>query len=354
MDRCITRAKPALKNIACGSFQEVIMNKAVKCFSPLVVAAMISMLSSIALAASPAFKFFDVPGAADTTASGINDAGQIVGTFNDEHMPWFANSFGLTGCDGCQHGFLYSKGKFTTIDFPGAKDTRVTAINNFGDMVGTYSNASGSYGFIYASGKFTTVPVFPGSINNTGQILGGDGIYHNGHITTLHLPGGGTDFPDGDITLASDINDHGDLTGSVSTDSSAYLYTDCGDDRAPCEAFSYINGRFNILDPHEAKVAFGINNAGDIVGYGTRGKGFLYSHGKFSTVDGLPADINNVEQVVGSFDTSTTSPDGLVDFFGQVVHTHGFLFTIPEPTLLALLVGGFVGFAWRERFREKH
>src|SRR3954463_15670755 len=51
------------------------------------------------------FMQIDVPGATDTQAQGINDAGQIVGLFSDS----------MGG-----HGFLDTAGTFTTIDVPSA------------------------------------------------------------------------------------------------------------------------------------------------------------------------------------------------------------------------------------------
>ncbi len=60
---------------------------------------------SSANAAKFSFTQIDVPGASRTVARGINDAGQIVGPFDNS-----------TGC----HGFLYSGGSFTQIDMPGA------------------------------------------------------------------------------------------------------------------------------------------------------------------------------------------------------------------------------------------
>jgi probable HAF family extracellular repeat protein len=63
------------------------------------------------------------PGAADTTALGINDSGEIVGTYADSA--------------GVPHGFLDNNGSFTAIDFPGARYTVVSGINNAGEIVGT-------------------------------------------------------------------------------------------------------------------------------------------------------------------------------------------------------------------------
>jgi len=79
------------------------------------------------------FTTIDVPGASSTEAFGINAEGNIVGSY--------LNAAGL-------HGFLLSKGAFTTIDVPGASFTQALGINPKGNVVGVYSNATGTHGFL--------------------------------------------------------------------------------------------------------------------------------------------------------------------------------------------------------------
>ena len=74
-----------------------------------------------ALATAFTFTTIDVPGA-PTNSTGINDTGQIVGTFSD-----------AAGT----HGYLLSGGTFTTIDVPGAP-TNSTGINAMGQIVGSF------------------------------------------------------------------------------------------------------------------------------------------------------------------------------------------------------------------------
>ena len=70
----------------------------------------------------------------------------------------------------------YAGGSFTTIDVPGGSDTMAFGINNAGDIVGGFNNAvGGGHGFLYTGGNFTTIDV-PGStgtnahgINDIGQ-----------------------------------------------------------------------------------------------------------------------------------------------------------------------------------------
>jgi hypothetical protein len=69
-----------------------------------------------------------------TEASGINDAGDIVG--------WYYDSSEV------QHGFLDAGGVFTTIDYPGAVATGITSINSAGDLVGFFvDNTNTEQGF---------------------------------------------------------------------------------------------------------------------------------------------------------------------------------------------------------------
>jgi len=87
------------------------------------------------------FAQLDVPNSASTEADGINTRGDIVGFFVDS-----ANK---------THGFLFRKGEFTTIDFPGADvvSTQARGINPQGDIVGFYvskdaAGVSHTHGFV--------------------------------------------------------------------------------------------------------------------------------------------------------------------------------------------------------------
>ena len=68
----------------------------------------------------------DVPGSSGTGARGINDTGQIVGVFFD--------------ASNTQHGFLLSGGSFTTIDVPGSSFTAAAGINDTGQIVLEFSS----------------------------------------------------------------------------------------------------------------------------------------------------------------------------------------------------------------------
>ena len=57
-----------------------------------------------------------------------------------------ANHGTITGyyrdVDGILHAFVYADAAFTTLDFPGASDTTAFGINDKGEVVGTYNEFS--------------------------------------------------------------------------------------------------------------------------------------------------------------------------------------------------------------------
>jgi hypothetical protein len=78
---------------------------------------------------------------AETSASGINSSGVIVGTYQDAS----SNA----------NGFFFSGGSYTTFDEPNeasgsrySQGTSLSGINDSGEIAGTYSTSSTSYGFI--------------------------------------------------------------------------------------------------------------------------------------------------------------------------------------------------------------
>jgi probable HAF family extracellular repeat protein len=157
------------------------------------------------------WSFFDYPGAVQTVASGINDRGQIVGTYFD-------------GTQG--HGFIRDRDVFSSFDvpFPGAHDTSFTGINNRGQIVGTFVDSTGfNQGFLFEGGVYTDLK-FPHPV----------GI-RNG-------------------TLVQGINDFGQIVGCI--DSGTGVLLDQG-------MFIPIDGPAFVAG---GKCADGINNRGKIVG----------------------------------------------------------------------------------------
>jgi hypothetical protein len=126
------------------------------------------------------------------------------------------------------HGFLKEGSTYITFDVPGATYTAASGINDTGQIVGTYLNASGNHGFLKEGSTYTTIDV-PGAtdtgasgINDTGQIVGGSnagGFLKEGSTyTTLAVPGA-------TATVASGINDTGQIVGTYFPASTGFLAT---------------------------------------------------------------------------------------------------------------------------------
>jgi probable HAF family extracellular repeat protein len=147
-----------------------------------------------------------ISGVTNFAANAINDGGQVVGFYS---------------VDGLQHCFLWENGSFQTIAVPATTGTTCYGINNRGQIVGAYSDASGTlHNFLWDSGTLVDLnvpgtPLAIGGLNNRGQIVGSyrDGgtahcfLWENGVLQTLDAPG---------ITdaLCYDINNRGDISGA--------------------------------------------------------------------------------------------------------------------------------------------
>jgi uncharacterized membrane protein len=54
----------------------------------------------------------------------------------------------FTDARGVVHGFLFNNGNYTTLDVPGSSLTATNGINDAGQIVGVYADASGLHGFL--------------------------------------------------------------------------------------------------------------------------------------------------------------------------------------------------------------
>jgi hypothetical protein len=107
------------------------------------------------------------PNAVSTVTAAINNEGQIAGFYTD--------------AAGVTHGFLDDHGRFLTVDAPGASQTELLGLNDFGIAVGEDVVGGVTHGLIYNSftGKFIQVDdpnaagftLFNG-INDKGDIVG--------------------------------------------------------------------------------------------------------------------------------------------------------------------------------------
>jgi probable HAF family extracellular repeat protein len=129
-----------------------------------------------------------------TYPSGINDSGQIVGV-------------GGAGV------FLDTNGTVTTISLPAPTGTGVPGINNLGQVVGSFDDSEGKHVYVFSNGVLTIIDALTGAsalgINDSGDIVGflhGCFVYANGAVTTISVPGG-------TCVQVSGINDSGQIVG---------------------------------------------------------------------------------------------------------------------------------------------
>lgn len=288
---------------------------------PALVAAALAMPGAAALA-DPLYNV-TILGAAGGAATGINSAGDVVGT--------------VTGAS--TYGFVYASGTFTQLGTLGGANSGANGINDLGQIVGAADTAGGqSHAFLYASGRFTDLGTFGGAssvanaINNQGVVVGNattrDSIYFpqafryaDGNLQALGtLPGGLGSY-------AYAINNHG-LIGGASYegefDSPGY----------PSYAVTYGNGGVQQLGgvSHQDQSAiYGVNDAGLAVGAISGGNfphgshSFLYQGGTIIDLGVFEAfldsnwanDINNLGQIVGG---------GIVDLADEQYGVHGYLY----------------------------
>jgi uncharacterized membrane protein len=279
-------------------------------FGLVALALVISVASQAMAQPSYLYTTFDVPGATDTFALGINDSGLIVGYY----------LLDTGGPVSEVHGFMLDdQGNYTTLDAPGAALTVAIGINASGQIVGAYGYADlTDHGFLLDDqGSYTTLDA-PGStyseaygINASGQIVGyyldvafnrHGFLLDSGSYTTLDVPGT-------NLTEAFGINASGQIVG-IHDDEHGFLLD---------------QGSYTTLDVSGAirTEANGINDLGQIVGrYYVGPQAFLLDQGSYTTLNVFGAmsasasGINNSGQIVG--------------FYLDGNGTHGFLDT-PVP-----------------------
>jgi probable HAF family extracellular repeat protein len=210
------------------------------------------------------FKTIQPAGSISSYLEGINDLGVAVGGYCD---------VGSCNPETAEHGFLYSRGKYTKLDYP-ATGTSLAAegINNLGEVVGGYCPGSATcplglspsnHAFLLHHGVFTTLD-YPGAIatlayaiNDSGSMVGyyedsstrlHGYLYRNGVFTTI-------DYPNSDWTIPLGVNNAGIVSG---------IYEDFT--TLITHGFTYANGVFTQIDvPNSTATGLGgINNRGDV------------------------------------------------------------------------------------------
>jgi len=202
-------------------------------------------------------------GAATYFANAINDSRQVAGA--------------LITPTNSAHAFLYQNGNLQDLGALGGEYSAAYGINNIGQVVGYAYTTTGVFrGFLYDKGAMTELGTLGGdysranAINDSGQITGqayisGNGgahafLYDNGQMTDLGVLSGS--YSEGDA-----INNAGVVVGQASIrNNTGYLIY-----HAVIFRGSGAKDLNNLIPARSGWVltqATGINDAGEIVGYG--------------------------------------------------------------------------------------
>jgi uncharacterized membrane protein len=250
--------------------------------------------------ANVTFTTIDVPGAGVTGVSAINNFGDMVGSFGQSNT-------------GPISGFLYRSGTFTYFDYPGETVTVPNGINDAG-LISGYAGQAPVYGFLYNGVNFTTLQdggnsaTFARGINKAGIVVGGAGTIYTtkafemigARFKTLSVPGQWF------YVESSGINNLGQIVGF--TDSNGFK---CG--AGKCQTFAVPGATQTSAE--------GINDTGVIVGWYLASScdcGFLLKGGKYLSFSYPGAafteaqGINNSGQIVGSYTFDFTTYHGFV------------------------------------------
>ncbi len=211
-------------------------------------------------------------------ARGINTSGQVAGY--------------STLASGSYRAFLYTGGQMTDLGTLGADYSAAYALNDAGQVVGVSEKVAGQENaFLYSNGQMTDLGTLGGTsstaygINNQGVIVGYSYntagnflgfIYQNGTMTALGTLGGSW-------SIAYAINDQNQITGQAYTKKNRTAH-----------AFRYTTGTMVDLGALGGSSSYGsaINNSGTVVGLSTIRNGSY--HAFISTKGGKMQDLNNM------------------------------------------------------------
>ena len=244
----------------------------------------------------------------------INNSGQVVG---ESHL---SNSVDPPGT----RAFVWENGTMTNLGVLQENDVISIAmgINDNGQIVGISRADADFQAFLWDNGTMTALGSLPGDadvskawgINNNGQIVGQSGagtdthafLWENGAMIDLgELPGGV------DESIAWDVNDHGQVIGESAVNNGDY-HAFIWDVR---NGLLDLNTLIDPSDPLAAvttvRGAYGINNAGQIVGLGMidgKSHGFLLT--PFDTDDDGVADGSDNCSAIPNSGQLDTDVDG--------------------------------------------
>jgi probable HAF family extracellular repeat protein len=278
-------------------------------------------------------------GGLSSLASAINDAGQVTGSWQP------AGASLLTA-------FLYDGTSMLDLGTLGGQGSEGNGINASGEVTGYAGSVNGSHAFLYNGTSMMDLGTLGGSasagygINNSGEVTGyselSPGVdraflYNGTYMMNLGTLGGSS-------SVGTSINASGEVAGWSTTSGDATTY-----------AFIYSNGAMTSLGTLAGgsySRANAINDSGAIVGDTDVGaflsngvsminlSNFIPAGSGFVSLDSA-VGINDAGQIVG-FGTTT---GGQTDAFLLTPTSDSS--TVPEPATLLLLGSGLLGIARR-------
>ena len=289
-----------------------------------------------------------VPGAAATAVYGLNDAGQIAGSY---FSPATFDSEGNQLTLDTTHGFFGTAAAQTTVDGPAALAStdlpfaEINKINNSGAYAGDFQavDSSGNeapMGFTGSGGSAVATNLVNSQalgINNLGTTVGtvgnADGTFSSSYVQTGTGPVSIFDVAGFETSNATGINDSGVIVGNA-----AAAMTD-----SPNVGYVDTNGAFSFLSIPGAYDVFakGINNVGTIVGGydtapGGAETGFIFSGGTLTSFVFPTATFTEIDAVSNTGEIAGT-------YFDANGGEHGFTaLPVPEASTtlsLGLLLG---------------
>jgi hypothetical protein len=248
---------------------------------------------------------FDYPGAQDTFAGGINDRGDVVGSFVNESNE-------------TQSFVRFADGTFSDpIVHPNGVSTYLSDINNTGTMCGSYTRANSTFHGFFLSGSTFTNFDLPGpntlvrGVNDAGDFCGTTiekaFVSIDGTISTFAIPRQA-------ITTAAGINNLNQVVGR-----GAWLQTEYSFRR---DADGTMN--WPIRAPGSANTGmFGLDDKGRMVGYvthpGSNTQGVFLRPSRRFAFYAYPGsifteftDINNQGHICGVYESPDLKEHGFI------------------------------------------
>src|SRR6266511_2351895 len=267
---------------------------------PALVAACVTVTVTFAFPARAAPLQVDLGtlGGADTIAADLNVQGQIVGCSTDAAGSW--------------HAFLWDLAHGMTELPIAAEMSCATGINDAGQVVGYGSDASGrsSFAFLWDAGNVTVLgPGQAFDVNDVGQVLGvtypSDGAFWGDETAWVWEAGTSRALPkpSGQF-LPVGINDAGRVAASVWGADVIPMVWDLSPEGITSTT---LDGKQTWIISWYHPGA--LNDRGEVVGISQRADGepraFVWSAGRMLELDGLvePFAINNAGDVVGGRET---------------------------------------------------